>query len=530
MSAQREWADAAEPLAKLIEKSNQPLRVSQARAALAISYAQLQRTAEAQNVYEAFSKAQPSATLWNSTTYQLAEAAFSYDTAWASELFRALTKDGNAPDYVAKGLSGLAWCQFQSADAAGSAATFEKLLAGHPDSPLAAEAALARGQALEKIGQADPALGMYELVIDRYAGRPQFQEALWHAGCLSQKLSRFESAERHFRRLADQEPKFTTYDALLYHWSRVLDALDRPDDSTKLLEQLNRDFPTSSLHADVCYRLAERELAHENYLQALSLVREVTASDSPSAILPHALYLQGRIACERATWDEVRPPLIRLTKEFPASPLVLPARYWIAESLYRQQDFEHAAAEFGQLAADAAGRTEKWLAMAPLRQAQALGQRGQWSAALDAASPIATRYPEFDQQYEVDYVIGRAQAATADFGAARESYTRVLRSPIGGKSETAAMAQWMIGESYLHQENYKAAIAAYLRVELLYPFPKWQSAALLQAGKCQELTADWKAAAETYARLVQNYPKSEHADEAKQRLSVAQQRLQGTRR
>jgi TolA-binding protein len=120
-------------------------------------------------------------------------------------------------------------------------------------------------------------------------------------------------------------------------------------------------------------------------------------------------------------------------------------------------------------------------------------------------------------------------ANQAEFTAAREAYAKVLRSPSGSKSETAAMAQWMIGETFFHQESYEAAIAAYLRVEILYAYPQWQAGALLQAGKCLELLGRWKDAAETYARLVQSYPDTEFTDEAKRRLSVAHQRSTGKR-
>jgi len=57
------------------------------------------------------------------------------------------------------------------------------------------------------------------------------------------------------------------------------------------------------------------------------------------------------------------------------------------------------------------------------------------------------------------------------------------------------MAQWMIGESYLHQKKYHDAIRAYLRGEGLYDFPKWQAVSLLQAGKCYEALGQWREAA-----------------------------------
>jgi cellulose synthase operon protein C len=522
-AADQRWADAIEPLRAVEAGAQDPTRVMQCRAALSICYAHAQRDGDARAAYEAFAENQPGAELWNSTTYQLAEAAFRHDIVWAAELFRSLCQEGNAADYVAKGLSGLAWCQFQSADTAGSAATFERLLVEYPNDPLAAEAALVRGQALEKLGQSDPALTMYELVIDKYPASRQLSEALWRAGRVEQRLARTAQAEARYRRLAEQRPPFGQYDALLYHWSRALDELDQHQQAADLLERLRRDWPQSALAADAAYRLAERELSLKNYEQAAALLREIVAAEPALKILPQALYLQARVALARDEWQEARTPLERLVHDFPDSSLVLAARYWIAEATYRQKQFQRAADEFAALDHDTPGRSEKWLAMVPLRHAQSLAQLGRWPEALSVASAIEKRYPDFEDQYEADYVVGRALANQAEFSAAREAYARVIRSPRGAKTETAAMAQWMTGETFFHQENFEAAIAAYLRVEILYAYPKWQAGALLQAGKCQETVGRWKEAAEIYARLIQTYPETEFTDEAKRRLSLAQQ-------
>jgi len=40
----------------------------------------------------------------------------------------------------------------------------------------------------------------------------------------------------------------------------------------------------------------------------------------------------------------------------------------------------------------------------------------------------------------------------------------------------------------------------------------------------------WKSAAETYTRLLKNYPKTDFTDEAGRRLQSAQQRQAGTRK
>ncbi len=104
------------------------------------------------------------------------------------------------------------------------------------------------------------------------------------------------------------------------------------------------------------------------------------------------------------------------------------------------------------------------------------------------------------------------------FDEARNAFTRVVHSAAGGKTETAAMAQWMIGDSYFQQENYASALREYMRVEILYPYPHWQAAALLQAGKCYEKLGQSREAAELYARMMEKYPQTEFTADASQRL------------
>ena len=80
------------------------------------------------------------------------------------------------------------------------------------------------------------------------------------------------------------------------------------------------------------------------------------------------------------------------------------------------------------------------------------------------------------------------------------------------------MAQWMLGETYWQQENYTAALREYLRVEVVYAYPRWQAAGLLQAAKCYEQLGEAQQAGELYSRVLQNYPQTEFVAEASKRL------------
>ena len=159
--------------------------------------------------------------------------------------------------------------------------------------------------------------------------------------------------------------------------------------------------------------------------------------------------------------------------------------------------------------------------MVPLRRGQVLWQQKKPTEAYAVAAKIREDYPNFQQQYEVDYLIGRCLVSRADLQGAREAFQRVIRSPSGDKTETEAIAHWMIGETYFLQKNYEAAMREYLKVEILYAYPIWQGLALLQAGKCRELLGELKEAHKLYSRLLKNYPDTPSAEKARGRLSAA---------
>ena len=83
------------------------------------------------------------------------------------------------------------------------------------------------------------------------------------------------------------------------------------------------------------------------------------------------------------------------------------------------------------------------------------------------------------------------------------------------------MAQWMIGETYFHQKQHDKAIRAYLRVEILYQYPRWQALGLLQAGKCYEMKGSWPEAVRLYARVLKEFPQSDEANQAANRMQLA---------
>jgi TolA-binding protein len=526
--AKTQYAAAVAPLTKYLAGQPEGDNAIRARAELAICLARTGKLDQAKTLYGEIAGKKPPAELIRVATQQLSEAALDAgDTAWSAELFRRLAGEHSSPTQL-QGLAGLAWSQFKAGRLAEAADTFEQVLAKHPEPLLAAEAALARGQALEQLGKNEAALAMYDLVVAEHLKSPFGSKALLAAARLRAKLRQFGPAAEQFQRFAETFPKAVEFDAVLYEWSWTLEDAGQHDQAKRRLQQLHDDCRHSRFWADATWRLAQRAFAAQQYVPAAALVKELLAQPHEPKIRAMAIALEGQIAAATENWQQVRQSFERLVNDFPDSPMALTARYWIAESLYRQKDYAEAEKRLRQLAREAVGRKESWMAMIPLRRAQILGLQKKWSAAYTLAANIEKDYPGFELQYEVDYLLGRCLADEANFEGARKAYRRAINSPTGAKTETAAKAQWFLGESYFHQKNYAAALREYLRLEILYAYPQWQSLALLEAAKCHELLGEWKEALEAYTRLLKEYPNTDAAKEAGDRRKVALQKQEVT--
>jgi cellulose synthase operon protein C len=485
---------------------------------LALAYQGAKRDADALAVLDALSR---TAVGQQADKIKLARASSLMATekfAAAAELLEAYLASQPRGEFSDRALGQLAVCQLHSGDNDKAAATFDRLLERYPTGPAAAEAAWNRGQVLERLNRFDAAIASYQLIIDKQATSDRFEDALLATARLDSQLKQHSQAVELYQRFLRERSSSTQIDSARYGLAWALrDAGKRPE-SDEQFQKLRDEFRSSRFWNDATFRLADDAFQAKKFDRAEQLVDELIAAKPPADILQHALYLEGQLAAAAEKWERVATIMARLAHDYPDSPLRLAAEYWLAEAAYRQNRFDEAGKRLAALSDQIGGRKEKWLAMIPLRQAQVLAQQKKWTEAQTIAARVESDWPDFSEQYEVDYLLGRAAAAQADFETARKRYLKVVRSAAGGKTETAAMAQWMIGESYFHQENYEAALREYLRVEILYPYPRWQAAALLQAGKCQESLDRWKDAAELYARLIKLYPNTEFTEETTRRL------------
>ena len=281
------------------------------------------------------------------------------------------------------------------------------------------------------------------------------------------------------------------------------------------------DHPDSRFWADAAYRWAQNELQNNPPEDAVKVLTQLIQADTtPPEIAARAKFMLGKQHVKDQRWKELEP-LMRGLLDSQQPEHQREARYWLAESLYRQAKLEEAHDAFQQLA-NAGGLKQDHRPWVALRTAQCLAGLERWDLLPDQVRTALDRYPTFQNRYELKFLLGRCLETQGRLSDSREVFEGVLADPHAAGSEVAAMAQWRIGETWFHQENYAAAIAAYYRVDSLHDLPKWRSAALLQAAKCQEHLRNPTNAEKLYRQLLTRYPDSDFAAEARERLAQLQ--------
>lgn len=518
LAALGNYSEALAPLEAYLTVRPDGVAAGRCRGEISLCHARLGHWDQAREAFARLVDLHPAHETLGPIAEQLAELArLGNQRDWANELYERCSADDQPTARRARGMFGMAWCERQAGHLADARLGLQRLLAAHPESEVAADAALTLGGLCEQLDEPDAALAAYNRVIARPADCPQRPDALLATAAIHDRLHQDRSAAQRYRDFLNDYPGHHRREAALYQLAWSLRNSAQSAAADEALGQLRLEFPRGKYALDAAYRLAEQAFAAREFASARQLLQDVLMAPDAGTVAQHAWYLAGRIAVAQGEWTDAQAAMRTLAEKFPDGPLTQQAEYWQGEALFRQNEFSAAAERLDALRRRTADRAEPWLALVHLRLAHCLAHLQKWPEARQAAAAIAERFPGFEQQHEADYLLGRSLAAAAEFDAARAAYQRVLEAPAAAKTETAAQAQLMLAETYFHQRDYAAAAREYLAVEILYAFPELQAAALWQAGKCYEQLRQPADAARVYQRLVEAFPDCPYAAEAHQR-------------
>ncbi len=459
------------------------------------------------------------------TVRRMAEQSYkAKDYARSSTLFGHLVALGPRSPFHAAGLSGRGWSLFESRKYAEAAEIFGRVVSLHPKDDLAAEAAYKSAESYEKAGQATKAAEAFRLASQSYAQSSFAFLAARRAARLLALGKKTAEADSAYAALLKDFPKAKDQDALLYEWAGVHADADDFKKADVLYRRLIREHPRSKLVSAAQFSLAESDLLAGQLAKAQATFQQVArSSTAPAEIRQDALFRLVGIAAENKDWKQVRQLGQSLLTGFPESQHTWEVRFQLGQAALHLADLPTATRELSAVVAqgDASGVGDTaWFEQVYVLLAEAQFRAKAYDAVTGTVRDFEEQRPQSKVLYKAHEILGRslAKKPRPDFVGARQAFQRVIDSPDGRKTLTAARSHLQLADSFLLQKNYREAKKQFLAVQILYRYPEVQAPALFQAASCQVQLKEFRGAVETFELLVKEFPQSSFATKAKKRL------------
>ncbi|MGE0377109.1 MAG: tetratricopeptide repeat protein [Planctomycetaceae bacterium] len=334
-------------------------------------------------------------------------------------------------------------------------------------------------------------------------------------------------------------------DLIVNEWALLHYNTEQFERSDELFRLLIRETPDSKWADDARLLLAESDYFADRFEQARDAFREILSNPATDEFVrKRALLLLVDSAAELEDWKQVSEAAGTLRKllleQSPESADRWYLEYRLAEAALRGGEPESAAVQLKSLVDGQSGTSvaeETWFPNVWLMLSEAQLRLKDYASVEQTVTQFKQHNPESPFTYQLDDVLGRRYKNEGRFDESREAFQRVIDSLHGRGTETAAKAQFLIAETFLTQANsfrkedparaqqlYDDAFLAYFRV-LQYDFPQWQAPALLMAGKCDEALTRSSGAKKSYQQLIADYPQTEYAEQARERLADLERRF-----
>jgi tetratricopeptide (TPR) repeat protein len=290
----------------------------------------------------------------------------------------------------------------------------------------------------------------------------------------------------------------------------------RGDDPKAAIEAYQRLLdlnPDGGVASNAALELSDLLLEAGETSEAIALLRGVTSTASideattaeASIRLGTLLYNSGDFA---SAIDALQGVLDRAD---PDDRSLDQPRLLCGESLHRLGLWALAVSQFEVAARSGTGSIAE---PALLRLGSDAAELQRWSISEAAYEEHLSRFPSSEHRLASRFGIGWARESSGNPGSAIEAY----REASQGHTQTAARAQFQLGECLFALGRHEEAAIELVKVDILYASPEWSAAALYEAGRCFDALGDHERATEQWRRVIGTQGAGEWATMARARL------------
>lgn len=511
----KQYASAARALEASIKADATWQQADEVVLALALAQRQQNDLDAARLTLERLIKVFPDSHLLDRAHYRLGEYLFAAGdySASAGHYDEVLRRWPDSP-LASHSAYGLAWSQLNRGQPEEALATLDRLLAAAPEKALAARGRYARALARHQLKQYKPAIDDLNAYLKTGPGGSERSDALYVLGLCQAGEGRATEAAATFRRLLADDAEYPNADKVLYELGWALKSAGDEGEAAEAFQRLARQHPGSPLTAESLFHVAERAYEKEDFARAAATYYEAMNKAGKTDLGEKAVHKLGWAYFRQEAFAKARDTFSFQRTRFADGPLAGDAAFMEAESLFKQGQYREALTAYGQVK-NTTGQDFDVLAL--LHAGQAAGRLGQWEASLKWLDTAAAKFPQSSYLPEIHYEQALARQKLGRTDEALELYESVTAQT---DREVAARARFMIGEIHFEKKDHAEAIRNFFKVAYGYGYAEWQAAAHFEAGRCFEVLGKTEQARKSYQEIVDKYPKSDRAQDARARLAA----------
>jgi len=409
-----------------------------------------------------------------------------------------------------------------------------------------------RGWAFFRLGQYEKAEEQLLLMLNNPVNELVNRSLYLLGWCLFSR-GEFADASKYFAQLAKTNTEYAPRASYLQGKSAL--KLGQEAEAARIFKNLMTVSPTSAYADDALFEYAGIQAGSGKLAEAANAYRELVRRYPESPLAEEALYKRGEMYLEKEMYEEAKGAFYDYRKVFPDGELADGALYWGGEASLKLGENFGAVLYWEKLIE--AYRESPFRAAALKESAGVYAGRGDYKYALDLLKRLIEEYPAeasaaqaeqraeelkyllkglTDREAALSALIGREGGAKTRKG--REAMIELARLYIyeGGNrtdfafqmlerviekedKESAATAQFLIGEFYYRRGELIKAAGEFLQAAFLYPEgPDLMAASIFRAAEMMSLAGKEREVRELVERLDKNFPDSQWTEEGRKLL------------
>lgn len=390
---------------------------------------------------------------------------------------------------------------------------FRRLLRIYPFSSLREQAAYNIAYIYLNTGNYDQAIEEFRAVISKYPNTEWAARAQYNIGDSYYNAGQYEEAIDAYQQVLEEYPRSDYILEAINGIEYAQLSAGTDDTSTDIFEDFLSDNPTSTTADRLRFRQAENVFQSGDYQAAVDEFRQYLRITNNQELMPEAYYNLADAYTRLDSLSQAAGVLQSLINEFPQSERAAPALVELGRIQHELGNYNQSLEYYRQLAEkDERYQQEAYLGIgkANLALGNISEARQNFESVLSINSENAAARVGLGKVLLED---GRIEEARRFFELVAENNT----------TEIGAEAQYLVGETYLEQNNRDAALEAFSQVRVLFEaYTIWVAEAQYKTAEIYIRQGQRGEALNLLNSIVETYPDTPGAQKARRLLQSSQ--------